>query len=141
MPALASNKGRSELVRYFLFVLALPFNVAFAYEPQRAITNLAHELAECAGFYLVSAKVFDTQHPELAERGRNAADTAMEYSTALTNEKLTLARTEMAIKSMMKEIDNDGANFSILLNNYAEQCGKTVSDPVKRMEYWQKKQD
>ena len=129
------------MIRYFLFVWALPITAASAYEPQRAITNLAHELAECAGFYIISAKVFDTQEPELAERSRNAADTALEYSTALTNEKLTRARLEMAIKTMTKEIDNDSANFSILLNHYAEQCGATVSDPVKRLEYWKQKQD
>ncbi|MCP1446446.1 hypothetical protein J3D54_005578 [Pseudomonas sp. GGS8] len=129
------------MVRYIPFALLLPLCSASAYEPERAANNLAHELAECAGFYLISAKVFDTQQPELTERSRNAADTALEYSTALTSEKLTRARTEMAIKSMTKEINNDGANFSILLNKYAEQCGATVSDPVKRMDYWKQKQD
>ena len=66
---------------------------------------------------------------------------ALAYSKTLTSEKLASARTEMAIKSMLKEIDNDAANYSILLNKYADYCGEAVSDPVKRMEYWNKKQD
>lgn len=105
------------------------------------MNNLAHELAECAGFYVISAKVLEPQKPDLAKRSNNAADSALKYSTALTSEKLTRARTEMAIKTMMKDIDNDASNFSILLNKYADQCGETVSDPVKRMEYWKQKQD
>ncbi|MGA3800551.1 hypothetical protein ACPCYX_22705 [Pseudomonas fluorescens] len=129
------------MVRFIPVVLALPFGAAFAYEPERAVNNLAHELAECAGFYVISEQILKTQEPKLAERSQVAADNALEYSKALTSEKLTRARTEMAIKSMLKEIDNDGANFSILLNKYADQCGEAVSDPVKRMEYWSKKQD
>ncbi|MHA6180392.1 hypothetical protein [Pseudomonas mohnii] len=127
--------------RYVFFALLLLACSASAYEPERAINNFAHELAECAGFYVISAKILEAQKPELAERSNNAADSALEYSKALTSEKLTRARTEMAIKSMMKDIDNDAANFSILLNKYADQCGEAVSDPVKRMEYWNKKQD
>ncbi|WLI10592.1 MULTISPECIES: hypothetical protein [Pseudomonas] len=92
------------------------------------------QLAECAGFYVISAKILEAQKPELAERSSKAADSALDYSKALTSEKLTRARTEMAIKSMMKDIDNDAANYSILLNKYADQCGEAVSDPVKRME-------
>lgn len=129
------------MVRYIPFVLVLPIGAAFAYEPERAVNNLAHELAECAGFYVISAKILETQKPELAERSRKAADSALDYSKALTSEKLTRARIEMAIRSMMKDIDNDAANYSILLNKYADQCGDAVSDPVKRMEHWNKKQD
>ncbi|EJM09794.1 hypothetical protein PMI21_05526 [Pseudomonas sp. GM18] len=128
------------MVKYFPFVLTLSMSAAFAYEPDRALNNLAHELAECAGFYVVSAKILESQNPELAERSNKAADTALDYSKALTSAKLTRARTEMAIKSMLKDLDNDVSNFSILLNKYADQCGETVSDPVKRMDYWKQKQ-
>jgi hypothetical protein len=136
-----AEKGCSDLVRYIPFALLLPLCSASAYEPERAANNLAHELAECAGFYVISEKILQAQEPKLAERSKEAADSALDYSKALTSEKLTRARTEMAIKSMMKEIDNDAANYSILLNKYADQCGEAVSDPVKRMEYWSKKQD
>jgi hypothetical protein len=128
-------------MRYVSVLLLLPMGGAFAYELERAVNNLAHELAECAGFYVISEKILHAQEPKLAERSQAAADSALEYSTTLTNEKLTRARAEMAIKSMMKEIDNDAMNYSILLNKYADNCGQAVSDPKKRMEYWQKKQD
>lgn len=129
------------MVRYFSVVLVLPIGAAFAYEPERAVNNLAHELAECAGYYVISEKILQAQEPKLAERMSEAADSALDYSKILTSEKLTPARTEMAIKSMMKEIDNDAMNYSILLNKYADNCGEAVSDPMKRMEYWNKKQD
>lgn len=129
------------MVRYFSVVLVLPIGAAFAYEPERAVNNLAHELAECAGYYVISEKILQAQDPKLAERMSEAADSALDYSKILTSEKLTRARTEMAIKSMMKEIDNDAMNYSILLNKYADNCGEAVSDPMKRMEYWNKKQD
>ncbi len=129
------------MVRYILFALLLPLDSAFAYESERAVNNLAHELAECAGFYLLSSKLIQAQKPELAEQSRQAAVSALAYSKALTSEKLTHARTEMAIKSMLKEIDNDVVNYSILLNQYADQCSETVADPVTRMDYWSKKQD
>ena len=129
------------MVRYILFVLLLPLGAAFAYEPERAVNNLAHELAECACFYLLSSKLIQSQKPELAEQSNQAAVSALAYSKALTSETLTRARTEMAIKSMLKEIDNDAVNYSILLNKYADQCGETVADPVTRMDYWNKKQD
>jgi hypothetical protein len=129
------------LVRYISVVLLLPIATAYAYEPERALNNLAHELAECAGFYVISQKILQAQEPKLAEQMNEAADRALDFSKTLTSEKLTRARTEMAIKSMMKEIDNDAMNYSILLNKYADNCGEAVSDPMKRMEYWQKKQD
>ncbi|MGZ9738052.1 hypothetical protein ACXX83_06355 [Pseudomonas sp. GNP012] len=129
------------MVRYIPVVLVLPIGAAFAYEPERAVNNFAHELAECAGFYVISEKNFQAQEPKLAERSKTAGERALYYSKELTSEKLTRARTEMAIKSMMTDIDNDAANYSILLNKYSDQCGEAVSDPVKRMEYWNKKQD
>jgi hypothetical protein len=124
-----------------LALLILPIGATLAYEPDRAVTNLAHELAECAGFYTLSVMVFEAQAPELSEKSKDIAATAFYYSKELTSEKLTRARTEMAVKSMMKEIDNDSANYSILLNKYAEQCSEIVADPTARMDFWLKKED
>ena len=62
-------------------------------------------------------------------------------SLTLTSKKVTEARVNMAIKSMTKELDNDIANFSILLNKYSDSCGEAITDPEARMNYWLKKQD
>ncbi|WP_240350341.1 hypothetical protein [Pseudomonas viridiflava] len=134
-------KGHSALVRYLVLLLAFPLNDALAYEPARANNNLAHELAACSAFYMLSSVVLKSQKPDLAEKFGQIGETAIEYSAALTSEKLALARVEMATKSMMKDIDNDAVNYSILLNEYSDRCGEAVSDPVKRLEYWLNKQD
>jgi hypothetical protein len=122
-------------------LLVLPFGAASAYEPERAVTNLAHEMAECAGFYTLSGMAFEAQAPELADKSRDIGATAFYYSKELTNEKVTRARTEMAVKSMMKEIDNDAANYSILLNKYGDRCSEIVADPTARMNYWLQRKD
>jgi hypothetical protein len=138
---IARSDGWFALIRLSLALLMLPMHTSLAYEPERATTNLAHELAECAGFYALSVMVFEAQAPELSKKSKDIAATAFYYSKELTSEKLTRARTEMAVKSMMKEIDNDSANYSILLNKYAEQCSEIVADPTARMGYWLKKED
>lgn len=133
--------GCLALVKIGLALLILPIDVSLAYESERAVTNLAHELAECAGFYTLSGMAFEAQAPELSEKSRDIGATAFYYSKELTNEKVTRARTEMAVKSMMKEIDNDSANYSILLNKYGDRCSEIVADPTARMNYWLQRKD
>lgn len=122
-------------------MLLLLVGTASAYEPKQALNNLAHEYAECAAYYTVSSKILEKQEPKLSERMNQAAIDALAYSNALTSEKLTDARVEMAVKSMVKDLDNDIANFSIILNKYSDRCGEAMTDPKERMNYWLKKQD
>lgn len=75
-----------------LAMLILPIGAALAYEPERALTNLAHELAECAGFYTLSGMTLEAQAPELSEKSRDIGAAAFYYSKELTNEKVTRAR-------------------------------------------------
>lgn len=134
-------KGRIPLIRYIVLGLILPIYSAQAYEPKRALNNLAHEFAECAAFYSLSSRIFEAQEPQLAKRTDQAAMDAMVYSNALTSEKLTNARVEMAVKSMIKDMDNDVSNVSIILNKYSDSCGQAMTDPKARMYFWLEKQD
>ncbi|MCF4997412.1 hypothetical protein GIW70_21235 [Pseudomonas syringae] len=133
-------KGCIAVIRLVVLISMLP-GIAVAYEPKRAVNNLAHDYAECAAFYTVSSKILQAQEPKLAERMNKAAMDALEYSITLTSEKLTDARVEMAMKSMIKDLDNDTSNFSIILNKYSDRCGEAMADPKARMDYWLKKQD
>jgi hypothetical protein len=127
--------------RNALFVLLLSSGCVEAYEPALAANNYAHELADCSAFYMLSAIIVKAQRPELADQLQKTGEFVYELSSTLTNPKLALARAEMATKTMMKEIDNDSINFSILLNKYAEPCKESVDNSEARMDYWLKKQD
>lgn len=124
-----------------LFVLLLSTSIARAYEPELAANNYAHELADCSAFYMLSAVIVKAQRPELAALLQETGDFAHELSSTLTNFKLTFARAQMATRSMIKEMDNDSVNFSILLNKYAEPCKESIDNYEARMDYWLKKQD
>ncbi|MHC8293562.1 hypothetical protein [Pseudomonas sp. LB3P58] len=127
--------------RYILFVLLLPLGTAFAYEPERATNNYAHELAECSAFYMLSSLIVKAQKPDVSKNAKKLGGLAIKSSATLTSEKLAHARAEMATKTMLKEIDNDAVNFSILLNKYADPCREALSDSKVRMDYWLNKRD
>lgn len=129
------------MIRYFSFLLLFPVGSASAYDPERASNNLAHEFAECAAYYSISSEIISRTKPEVAKQIEEAADRAYVGARTLTSKKVTEARVDMAIKSMIKELDNDIANFSILLNKYSDSCGEAITDPEARMNYWLKKQD
>lgn len=128
------------MIRNLSFLLLLPVGSASAYDPERASNNLAHEFAECAAYYSISSKIIARTKPEVAKRIDDFAALAFEGSNTLTSEKVTNARVEMAIKSMVKELDNDIANFSILLNKYSDSCGEAINHPEARMNYWLNKE-
>jgi hypothetical protein len=129
-------KGRSTLVRYISVVLVLPLGAAFAYEPELAVNNYAHELAECSAFYMLSSVIVKAQKSNISKNAEKLGGLAIKSSAMLTSEKLALARAEMATQTMLKEINNDAVNFSILLNKYADPCREALSDSKVRMDYW-----
>ena len=127
------------MIRYLSFLLLFPVGSASAYDPERASNNLAHEFAECAAYYSISSEIISRTKPEVAKQIDDAAGLAYMGSKTLTSKKVTEARVEMAIKSMTKELDNDIANFSILINKYSDNCQEAVTDPEARMNYWLQK--
>jgi hypothetical protein len=127
--------------RNFLFVLLLPLGSASAYELEKAVDILSHELTDCAGFYLISAGRVRAQQPELAEQNKQAAVNALAYSNALTDVETTRARSEAALVSMVGDLKSGAVSFPALSAKYADQCAQTVANPEKRADYLQKKQD
>ncbi|WP_236203891.1 hypothetical protein [Pseudomonas protegens] len=128
------------MIRYLSFLLLLQVGSASAYDPQRASNNLAHEFAECAAYYSISSAIISRTKPEVAKQIDVAAERAFVGARTFTSKKVTEARIEMAIKSMTKELDNDIANFSVLINEYSDSCQEAVTDPEARMNYWLKKE-
>ncbi len=110
---------------------------AFAYEPDRAKTNQAHELAECAAFYLLGSEaVRRNGAKELANTLKQSATLAMLLSKGLSNKDVLQARIEMAVDEQKKMMNNDFSNVSILLHKYKDVCKSAVEHPDIRYRYW-----
>lgn len=121
-------------------ILLLLLSQGIAYEPERAKNNFAHELAECAAYFMLVS-----QAPNLDKQASQKLwDTGMSpsvLSAQLTSEKLALSRVELAMKTMKRETDGKWDNISIINNKYGYPCQDLTKDPESRLEYWLNKKD
>ncbi len=132
--------GRPSMRRILLPLLVVAPLSATAYDPERARDNLAHEAAECSAYFmLVSA--LPGVNEATSRRSREVFDELLKLSVALSNEKLTKARFELAQKGMFLELDGKGSNISIISNKYGYPCTNLARDPEARIKYWMEKKD
>lgn len=119
------------------FLLPLPL---FAYESERAENNLAHELADCGAYFSLAAEapgLDPSTRKALTERGR----IALVFSAKLTSEKLALARFDLALQGMKRDMENNWSNLSVANAKYGYPCQDLLKDPEARMKYWLEKQE
>ena len=118
----------------------LMHQTALAYEPERATNNLAHEAAECSAYFMVvsTAPTLDAQ---TVAGLRSKFDALLKVSVALSSEKLTKARFELASKGMRRDLDGSWSNLSIVNNTYGYRCIDLAKDPETRYRYWLDKKD
>jgi len=64
-----------------------------------------------------------------------------QMATELSNERVATARTQLAIKEMSKDLDEDAGNISILLNEHLELCQEMSNDIGPRLQYWLDQKD
>ena len=121
--------------------LATPFGI-IAYGPEQAITNQAHELAECGVYYLIMAECARNTDPEsdLADNLENSAGWATENAVELSNFEVTEARVQLAEKDLRSKMENQCSNASILINEYNDVCSQAVQNPEARKQYWLNKE-
>ncbi len=107
--------------------------------------NVSHEFVECANYFSIVAQGFRNRGDKtVSEKYDQASDTAVKYAvmaaeksrTSEMAQKVTLSRFELGLKSMLKEIDNDVSNISILSNKYALRCKDAMENPDTIMEEW-----
>jgi len=107
--------------------------------------NVSHEFVECACYFSIVAQGFRNRGDVTVEgKYLQASDTAVNYAviaaqksrTSEMARKVTLSRFELGLKSMLKEIDNDVSNISILLNKYGYRCKDAMENPEAMMEEW-----
>lgn len=131
-------------MRYTIVIFVFTFVLdAIAYEPEQAKTNQAHELANCAVYYVLMAECVSNNpsQMQLAHNLEMMAGLATELSVGLSNEEVTKARVQMAERDFRARMDNHCSNVSILMNELNETCSEAVQNPEQRFNYWLELED
>ena len=140
-------------MRLRLLVLIIPiilFNNAHASDRAAdvkniAFDNIATEFTTCASYFsIVSRALEDSSKKEGITKYEKAMQGALDYALIAAQEgrtsemaqKVTLARFEMNLKEMIKEIDGNFSNISVLMNKYAYRCKAVMENPEAMMEEW-----
>ena len=128
-------------IRIFLLLL-ITCSAASGYEPEQAMMNQAHELAECSAYYSMMSGCAENTKPgdPMSDGLMDIARQAFVFSTGLSNVKVTEARVELAIKQLNEESMGQCSNSSILINKYAKVCLEAIQSPEKRAQYWLEKE-
>ena len=124
-----------------VLALALAASPASAYEPERAMENLASDFSTCAAYLLVAAKAMEGQDEETSAAYTYEAGRFIALSNEATNEEVAAARIEVAATEMMEEIDNDASNLMILFAKHGKLCQEIAADIQGRFDYWLDKKD
>lgn len=107
--------------------------------------NVSEEYVTCAAYYSIASEAIRRSGDiKTAVKYEEARDAALQYAliaakegrTKEMAEKVTLARLDLNMKSMTKEIDNDIGNISVLMNKYADRCKEILENPDKIMAEW-----
>ena len=131
--------------RLLYILLSVPIilvwqSTGVAYDSERAKNNFAHDLAQCAAYYMLVSKA-----PSLDEStSKKLWDSGMSlsvFSAQLTSEKLALARVDLEMITMQREMENTWDNTSIINNKYGYFCKDLAEKPESRLQYWLNKED
>lgn len=104
----------------------------------RGVDNLAAEYAEFTAYLeLVTSSIKGEEEEDTRAQYAKVKDDCMFYSLLLASEgrkkeiaiQVTNARIEIAKKQMLKEIDYDNANLSILISKYQEDLLRVIQNP------------
>ena len=131
---------KKGLIYILLLIVLVWQSTAAAYDSERAINNYAHDLAQCAAYFMLVSNA-----PGLDEAtSKKLWDSGMSLSVLsaqLTSEKLALARVELEMKTMQREMENTWDNLVIINNEYGYFCKDLAENPESRLQYWLNKQD
>jgi len=105
--------------------------------------NLSLEYTECQHYYLIASEAVKTNDPDtnmiknFLQSSKLSSQLAFMYGqdAGMTVEAM-LARSEILVKKMLKPLNNNYANISILLNKYGEKCKSMLETPEVRNQFW-----
>lgn len=121
--------------KFMAFIIFFFATTASAYDPELAANNLAHEFASCGAFYILITEAPDLDQ-NLKEQYENMGMMMLFYSEKLSTEKLAMARAELEMEKMKRDLEGSWNNLSILLNEYAYKCKDLTEKPEERIKYW-----
>jgi len=128
-----------RLNKLFIVLLLLPA-FASAEEDKKAKSNVAKELAVCAGYFFIGSEAAKKSGDEaLASSIKTTADAALVTSIKLSDKKTATNSLQIAMKDHQRIINNNTANIGVLIRKYKTLCKEIMTSPKKRYEYWVKK--
>ena len=132
----------------YIFLGLMWCNISFAetIEEKRShyiYNNLSFEYTECQHFYLIASEAVKTNDPDsniiknFLQSSKLSSELAFMYGqeAGMTVEAM-LARTKILVNEMLKPLNNNYANISILLNKYGEKCQSMLDTPEVRNQFW-----
>ena len=110
--------------------------------------NVATDYAECSAYVAIIQGAFANSNMQIETRKfKDASDRAAQFSLLAAKQsrrdematKVTLARIDMSMKEMMKIIDNNYSNISLLMNKHSDRCVEAMNDSKALMQRWAEK--
>jgi len=129
------------MTRVLIGAIAIGFTLPIsAFDPERALENLANELAACAGYYSLIINLPDV--PAGAQKHTNDAGTkALSLAIELADEKRAMATMAIKAQEMAQDMGRDWGNVDIVMNEWDDLCKDLLRDPDARLEHWLKMED
>ena len=105
--------------------------------------NLSSEYMECQHYYLIASEAMKTNDPDskiiknAVDSSKLAGELAFMYGdeAGMTVDGM-LARSKLYVDDMLKSMDNNYANISVLLIEYGEKCKSMIETPEVRNQFW-----
>ena len=105
--------------------------------------NLSSEYTECQHYYLIASEAMKTNDPDskiiknAVDSSKLSSELAFMYGqeAGMTVDGM-LARSKLFVDEMLKSMDNNYANISVLLIKYGEKCKSMIETPEVRNQYW-----
>ena len=105
--------------------------------------NLSSEYSECQHYFLIGSEALKTNNPDpkvvknFVDSSKLAGKLSFMYGQeAGMAVEAMLARTNLIVDDMLKSLNNNYANISILLVKYGEKCKAMIDNPEIRNQYW-----
>ena len=134
--------GRTATI-FLAAMLFVPLaHAASSIDHLNVFNNMAQETVECAAYFgIMSVALENSNDTEGAKKYKEVMLNALKRA-AMVTEKAGLkpetvhARFQIAADDMMKRIDKNTSNVSILMTHYKEPCIEVMTDVEKRGRYW-----
>ena len=103
----------------------------------RALDNFSREATDCAAFYLISSGAHHNSYDSVsAERTKKMSDALLLRAARVNAPDMVLANLIVSADEQQRMMDNDYANFHVVVDRYQDRCRVVLDDHEGRLEYW-----